>query len=499
MIQYMNNNSGFANWAKMQQEKKSPKKKMGFFWWLFLFLFAWWVFSGWFQTKNQQPVVDNTVAIESVKNVKTNILESDKIATSVQGLRLSNISLKDYKQSSKTDDKIVLLSKENNFIEIGFVSSDTQTPNINTSWNIKNNNMVWNNGKVKFVRDIYVKDYVITITDTIINNTGKDINISPYTKVVQNSSGTVAGAVETGGVVYANSKLDYTNWNKLDKKSVAYSSVNASVGFAEQYWETIASIDSPDQTISIKKNGDLYVADTNVANVKVKANDKTTINTYIFAGPRIGQILADSATNIPGLHKTIDYGWFWFFAQPMLWTINKLNGFVGNYGLAIIIMTLILRLLIWPLTRKSYTSTMAMQKMQPELQRVQKLYANDKARLQMEMMKIYQTHKTSPMSGCLPMLIQIPIFFALYKALLIAVPMRNAGFLWVSDLAVMDPYFILPILMGATMWFQQKFQTAKTNTANKNDAMASTQRAMKWMPLIFTIMFAWMPAGLVLY
>ena len=116
----------------------------------------------------------------------------------------------------------------------------------------------------------------------------------------------------------------------------------------------------------------------------------------------------------------------------------------------------------------------------------------------MEMMKIYQTHKTSPMSGCLPMIIQIPIFFALYKALLISVPMRSAHFLWISDLAVMDPYFILPVLMGATMWLQQYLQTPKTS-GNKNDIAASTQRVMKWMPILFTVMFAWMPAGLVLY
>ena len=142
---------------------------------------------------------------------------------------------------------------------------------------------------------------------------------------------------------------------------------------------------------------------------------------------------------------------------------------------------------------------MAMQKMQPELTRIQKLYGNDKMRLQMEMMKLYQTHKTSPMSGCLPMLIQIPIFFALYKALLISVQMRSAHFLWISDLATMDPYFILPILMGATMWLQQYLQTPAKSNGSVNDAVAQTQKVMKWMPLLFTVMFAWMPAGLVLY
>ena len=141
---------------------------------------------------------------------------------------------------------------------------------------------------------------------------------------------------------------------------------------------------------------------------------------------------------------------------------------------------------------------MAMQKMQPEMARIQKLYANDKARMQMEIMRLYQTNKTSPMSGCLPMLIQIPIFFALYKALLISVQMRSAHFLWISDLASMDPYFILPILMGVTMWWQQHLQTA-ANGPQTNDAVAQTQKMMKWMPLLFTVMFAWMPAGLVLY
>ena len=171
-----------------------------------------------------------------------------------------------------------------------------------------------------------------------------------------------------------------------------------------------------------------------------------------------------------------------------------------NYGIAIIIMTILLRLLMWPLTRKSYVNMAAMQKMQPEMQRIQKLYANDKMRLQMEMMNLYKTHKTSPMSGCLPMLIQIPIFFALYKALLVSIPMRNAHFLWISDLASMDPYFILPVLMGATMWLQQYLQSGATKkTSNANDITAQTQKMMRWMPILFTIMFAWMPSGLVLY
>ncbi len=495
MVQYMDNQSGFNQWNKMNTQK--PSKFSGFLWWLILFLFAWWIMGVWFKPQNTEIKEVAPITVEQSKTAKKSIASED-VAFDVQGLRISNVSLNKHKKDSKSDERVALLNEENNFVEIGYVSSDVSVPNINTHWELKNGVMHWNASNVHFTRNISVEGYVIKISDTIKNNSNKEISVAPYVQITQNANDKTSAAVETGGVVYANSNLDYVNWNKLNKKSFAYSSVNASFGFAEQYWETVASIDAKDQTISLKKSGDLYFAQTNVAPVKIAAKQDSEINTFVFAGPRQSDVLKAASHNIPGLSKTMDYGWFWFFAQPMLWMINWLYVLVGNYGIAIILMTLILRLLIWPLTRKSYVSTMAMQRMQPELQRVQKLYANDKARLQMEMMKVYQTHKTSPMSGCLPMLIQIPIFFALYKALLISVPMRSAHFLWISDLAVMDPYFILPILMGATMWLQQYLQSPK-QTSNANDITASTQRVMKWMPVLFTVMFAWMPAGLVLY
>ena len=497
MVQYMDNQSGFNQWRQMNAAKK-PSKFSGFMWWLLLFLFAWWIMGVWFKPQTTEIKEVAPISIEQSKTTKRNLVNED-VSFDVQGLRISNVSLNKHKKDSKSEEHVSLLDKENNFVEIGYVSSDIVVPNINTHWEMKSGEMHWDNPSVHFARKISVNGYVINVTDIIKNKTNHEINVAPYVQITQNAdNNSASAAVETGGVVYANSNLDYVNWNKLNKKSFAYSSVNASFGFAEQYWETIAAMDAKDQTISLKKSGDLYFAQTNAAPVKVAAKGTSEINTYVFAGPRQSDVLNAASQNIPGISKTMDYGWFWFFAQPMLWMINWLYVLVGNYGIAIILMTLILRLLIWPLTRKSYVSTMAMQRMQPELQRVQKLYANDKARLQIEMMKVYQTHKTSPMSGCLPMLIQIPIFFALYKALLISVPMRSAHFLWVSDLAVMDPYFILPILMGATMWLQQYLQSPK-QTSNTNDITASTQRAMKWMPLLFTVMFAWMPAGLVLY
>lgn len=497
MVRYLDNNSGFNQWASMQTQKK-PSRFGRFFWWVLLFLFAWWIMGAWFKPQNTEVVATQPIAVEQSSANKQNI-NADEISLDVQGLRISNVTLHKHQKDSTSDEKISLLSADNNFVEIGYVSTDVKTPNINTNWEIKSGDMHWNNGAgVHFTRKISVDGYLITITDTIKNGSAREISLVPYANIMRGNDSQMSSVVETGGVVYANSKLDYTNWNKLNKKSVAYSTVRGSAGFAEQYWETMVSMDANDQTISLKKNGDLYMSQTNAAPIKIAAKENKEIKTFVFAGPRMSSVLNPIADKIPGIEKTMDYGWFWFFAEPMLWMINWLYALVGNYGVAIILMTLILRILIWPLTRKSYVSTMKMQKMQPELQRVQKLYANDKARLQIEMMKVYQTHKTSPMSGCLPMLIQIPVFFALYKALLISVPMRSAHFLWISDLAVMDPYFVLPILMGATMWLQQYLQTPQISN-NPKDPMASTQRVMKWMPILFTILFAWMPAGLVLY
>ena len=499
MVQYLDNNSGFNQWNSLREQQKKPSRFGKILWWTGLFLLAWWIMGAWFKPQNTTVVTSAPVAVEQ-SNVQKQNINADEISLDVQGLRISNIELHKHQKDSKSLDKVVLLNNDNNFVETGFVSTDTKTPNINTQWQKSGDSFTWNNGSnVNFVRNISVDGYLITISDVISNNSNNEISVAPYARLVHDGGNKMSSVVETGGVVYANSKLNYTNWNKLNKKSVAYSTVRGSLGFAEQYWETIASIDANDQTISLKKTGDLYIAESGAGTIKIAPKTANTINTYVFTGPRMANVLNNAANKIPGIDKTMDYGWFWFFAQPMLWMINWLYALVGNYGVAIILMTLILRVLIWPLTRKSFVSTLKMQKMQPELQRVQKLYANDKARLQVEMMRVYQTHKTSPMGGCLPMLVQIPIFFALYKALLISVPMRSAHFLWISDLAAMDPYFILPILMGATMWLQQYLQTPKQISSNPNDPTAATQRVMKWLPVLFTIMFAWLSAGLVLY
>ena len=497
MVQYMNNNSGFNQWNANQ---KATTRKSGFFWWLLVFLTAWWLVGTINAPKQDVGSANEDTVVVDLSAVPQNTISSDDITATVQGLRISDIQLSKFDVSSDASDKVSLLSGSGNYVEVGILASGTNAPVANTVWRVADNTYTWRNSDgVQFTRTIDTDGYVITITDTIQNNSKQNISVSPYVRIVRENDMKSASGVTSGAIAYVNSDVEDMPWHKLDKKSYAYSTTNGFVGFADQYWETVASIDSPDQTIRIKKSGDKYVSDAATGAVPVASGANTKITTNIFAGPREQSVLDNAEHKITGLSETIDYGWFWFLARPMLWLLNGIHHIVMNYGLAIIIMTILLRLLMWPLTRKSYTNMVAMQKMQPELQRIQKLYANDKMRLQMEMMKLYQTHKTTPMSGCLPMLIQIPIFFALYKALLVSVPMRNAHFLWISDLSAMDPYFILPILMGATMWLQQYLQTPQTKSTNTNDIAAQTQKMMRWMPILFTIMFAWMPAGLVLY
>lgn len=506
MVKYMDNkNSGFNQWNAKQNEKKSGLS--GFFWWFIIFFASWWLVSLWLAPQpnaNQQNIGQEDAEIVAL-NVPTSTVSNDKMTAQVQGLRISNIDLLDYKQNGKNADKtkpVRLLAGDTNFIEIGFVGNGTSVPVAQSIWQNENGEYSWiSPSGAKFTRTINMDgNYVISVVDKIDNTTKQDIRIAPYAKIVQENDKNSSAGVFTGSVVYANSDLEHKDWHKLDKEAFAYSTINGFIGFADQYMETVVDIDSPDQTMRVRGMNGKYQADTIASDISIKAGQTGEIKTNIYAGPRDRRIVNQASNVIEGLDDTLDYGFFWFLTIPMLWILGVLNSFVMNYGLAIILLTILVRVLMLPLTRKSYTSMIAMQKMQPEMARIQKLYANDKARLQMEMLRLYQTHKTSPMSGCLPMLLQIPIFFALYKALLVSVQMRNASFLWISDLAVMDPYFILPILMGLSMWLQQYLQTANTpQTTDKDSPVAQTQKVMKWMPVIFTVMFAWMPAGLVLY
>jgi YidC/Oxa1 family membrane protein insertase len=417
-------------------------------------------------------------------------IRSDNMKFDNAGNRISNIRLIKY-------DDIALLTKPGEFIEFG---TSGIAAGAEATLTISEN-------------------YIITAEYTVINKTGSPATVAPYARITRAESerDNFMFLTSNGALANVNGQIKRESYSDLKDNGVVFDAgYNSFAGFEDQYWQTIVHLGDShagNRTLRMKKISDTrFQTDISGAEKIIPANGSAKFEIQIYAGPKSQDILNLANKNIPGLAQTIDYGWFSFLSRPFLWSLTELNKVTGNYGLAIIFLTIILRIIMIPLTRKSYKSMAAMQKLQPEMQRIQKLYKDDKMRLQQEMMALYSKAKTNPMSGCLPMLLQIPIFFALYKALIIAVDMRNSDFLWIKDLAAADPtnvlnlfglipwtppeilpaIGILPILMGASMWIQMHLSSSAS-------ASMPGMGIMKWMPVIFVVLFAGLPAGLVLY
>ncbi|WP_285907763.1 membrane protein insertase YidC [Pseudodesulfovibrio pelocollis] len=226
-------------------------------------------------------------------------------------------------------------------------------------------------------------------------------------------------------------------------------------------------------------------------------NVAKTVRASYFLGPMDRDLLAAMPNQ---LEKAVDFGWFDFLAKPLLIGLNFFYDYVHNYGVAIILLTIVIKLIFWPLSQRSYASMEKMKKLQPMVQKLREKYGDDKQRLNQETMALYKTYKVNPMGGCLPMLVQIPVFFGLYKALLGAVELRHAPFIakvpftdlpWLVDLSAKDPYYVTPIIMGATMFLQQKLTPMAGDPTQR--------KIMMFLPIVFTFMFLQFPSGLVIY
>ncbi len=223
--------------------------------------------------------------------------------------------------------------------------------------------------------------------------------------------------------------------------------------------------------------------------VSVAPGATQEIGASFYAGPKQQDRLKEIST---GLDLTVDYGWFWFISQPLLWLLVMIEEVVGNWGVAIILLTVLIKILFYYPSKMSYTSMAHMRRITPELTRIREEYKNDRQKQSQEMLALYRKEKINPLGGCLPILLQMPVFIALYWVLLESVELRQAPFfLWIHDLSVMDPYFVLPILMGISMWFQTKLNPAPP------DPMQA--KMLQWLPWIFTVFFLFFAAGLVLY
>tara|TARA_R110001592_G_scaffold363043_1_gene679595 strand:+ start:81396 stop:83087 length:1692 start_codon:yes stop_codon:yes gene_type:complete len=213
------------------------------------------------------------------------------------------------------------------------------------------------------------------------------------------------------------------------------------------------------------------------------------VGAAFYAGPKDQYRLKEIS---PYLELSVDYGWLWWIAQPLFWLLTKIHSLVGNWGVAIILLTVLIKAAFFKLSATSYRSMANMRRVQPKMQDIREQFADDKQKQSQAMMELYKKEKINPMGGCLPILVQMPVFIALYWTLMESVELRQAPFiLWIKDLSVMDPYFVLPLLMGASMFFMQMLNPPPP------DPMQA--KIMKWMPIMFTFFFLWFPAGLVLY
>ncbi len=261
-----------------------------------------------------------------------------------------------------------------------------------------------------------------------------------------------------------------------------------------QHYFLSAWIPSADalNTFSMRRspqNTSEYIAGFTGPEFSVAPGSTVTQEASFYAGPKDQYVLRDIS---PNLDLTIDYGWLWFVAQPIYWLLTRINELVGNYGWSIVLLTLTVKGLFYKLSATSYRSMANMRRVMPKMVQLKERYGDDKMKLQKATMELYQKEKINPFGGCLPMLVQMPVFIALYWVLLESVELRQAPFmLWINDLSVMDPYFILPLLMGVSMYAQSLLSPAPA------DPMQA--KIMRFMPVVMTIFFLWFPAGLVLY
>ena len=263
------------------------------------------------------------------------------------------------------------------------------------------------------------------------------------------------------------------------------------VAFSQHYFITawVPSAESLNRVTTRKNENNQYYGEFTSSAFQVAAGESGSHTIQYYAGPKDQYVLRDIS---PGLDKTIDYSFLWFIASPIYWLLSRINSVIGNYGISIILLTLVVKSAFYKLSETQYRSMAGMRRLMPKMQQLKESYGDDKMKLQKATMDLYKKEKINPFGGCLPMLVQMPVFISLYWVLLESVELRHAPFmLWLTDLSVRDPLFVLPLLMGATMYFQTTLSPAPA------DPMQA--KVMKMMPVMMTLLFLWFPAGLVLY
>ncbi|WP_417579404.1 membrane protein insertase YidC [Pelagibacterium sp.] len=478
-------------------------------------------------------------------------IETGSLSGSINltGARIDDLHLLRYNETTDPDSPtITLLSPVGSdlpyYLEQGWVASqgsDAALPNGQTQWTLESGEtlttdtpvtLAWDNGQgLVFRRTISVdENYMFTVDQSVENAGGDDITLFPYSRIARLYTPQTQNffILHEGPVgVLGEANLVERSYSDLENDGqIDFASTGGWLGFTDKYWAT-AIIPPQDQTVNAR-----YFHGTNVPSghdyranfvaqtpVTVPAGGSASHESLAFAGAKVESII-DSYERTYGIDRfelMIDWGWFHFITKPMFYLIRLLYEFLGNFGLAILAVTVIVKAIFFPLANKSYASMANMRRVQPKMKEIQEKHKDDRAAQQQAMMELYKTEKINPISGCWPVLIQIPVFFSLYKVLFVTIEMRHAPFFgWIQDLAAPDPTHIFnlfgllpydpsaipvigsflaigiwPVIMGITMWVQMRL----------NPPPADPTQAMifNWMPVIFTFMLATFPAGLVIY
>ncbi|MDC0513505.1 membrane protein insertase YidC [Pelagibacteraceae bacterium] len=488
------------------------------------------------------PSIDGTIVKENISREdslkKTNriLLENKKIkgSISLKGAAIDDLSFKNYNVDIRSNNIVQFLNpketKNSYFVESGWASigNKIKVPNGNSIWSVAGNKVLdvnnpvileWDNGSnLVFRKKIEIDDnYLFKVNQEVKNNSSQQVELYPYAQLTRkNKPEDLKGfyILHEGFIAVLDEELMEDDYDDIEEKKLVREAEKGWIGITDKYWMTALIPESGEKFKSTFLYQDAYKANFLLTNPKiVKPSAKANNEIKIFVAAKEVQTIDAYAEkeNIEKLDLIIDWGWFYFFTKPLFFAVDYLFKLTGNFGTAIVLITIMIRLLFFPLANYSFKSMAKMKALQPEMVRLKDLYKDDKVKLQQAMMALYKKEQINPASGCLPVLIQIPFFFAIYKMLFISLEMRHQPFFgWIKDLSASDPTTIFnlfgllpftppsfliigiwPILMGLTMFIQQKLNPAPTDPIQAKIFM--------FFPIFLTVILASFPSGLVVY
>lgn len=455
----------------------------------------------------------------------------------LEGARIDDLTLRDYHVAPDDESPLIdLLSPAATpnpyYAEFGWVAGGTgvEVPNNDTVWTADKTvlrpgepvTLSWQNPQgLVFERTVAVDDdYMFTVEQTVRNTGDEPVTLYPYGLIARVGTPETAGfyILHEGPLGVFDSTLREVDYDELrEDGTIEQTTTGGWIGITDKYWLTALAFE-PDLETKARfayrgENSDRYQVDYLEPGMTIAAGETASVTNQFFAGAKEVRLLDEYAEeyNITNFDLAVDFGWFYFLTKPFFYVLNWLNGLVGNFGIAILVFTVFIKAAMFPLANKSYRAMSQMKKLQPKMKELQERFKDDRTRLNQEMMALYKREKANPVSGCLPIFIQIPVFFALYKVLFVTIEMRHAPFYgWIRDLSAPDPTSIfnlfglipftppeflmigvLPLIMGFTMWLQMKLNPTPPDPVQA--------KIMSLLPIVFTFLLAHFPAGLVLY